>query len=336
MRLSAAAAVFGVSILAAVAVGAREDQSDRLPEPPLQFAKEAVRAVAEEERRWLERVDEPDALRESGPRPTARPLSAEAAALLARSQDVLTAYRSADRDLGRFRKLLREAAARDREVADLYVAAGGRAKSAPVREDFEALVEAYRHRAGALDARADMIGLSAGAAERAALLEEGNRFLERLAEVAAAVPVGAADERLLAARLGRHSSQCDALVEELAKAARTILAGSDVAVVRQEATAGKQTLSVKPRRLDGEESLPAPPVVRKDHFTLSHIRPTQDWAALITGPDELSVGANLTCERRGVGPVGTLQVVSYSSDARVFVVRALGSTQFEPGDVARR
>jgi hypothetical protein len=315
-----------------------DDQPQRLPEPALQFAREAARAVTEEERAWLKRADALDAVHGSATETasTSLPLPVEAAALLARSQKVLAAYRSTDRDLQRFRSLLRNAAGHYREVAELYVAAARQATSVPVREDYEALVAAYRRRAAAMEARADAIELSARAAERASLLEEGNRFLERLAEVLTAVPVGAADERQLAARLRRHAAQSDALAEELSRVVRTVLAGSEVAAVRQGAISCTEGATVAAQPPVAAGSHPAPPVVRKDHFTLSHIRPTQDWAALSAGPDELAVGARFACERPGVGPVGTLQVVSYSSDARVFVVRALGSTQFEPGDVARR
>jgi hypothetical protein len=227
-------------------------------------------------------------------------------------------------------------------VAELYVAAEKQTKSDPLREDYGALADAYRRRAAAVETRARATGLSPATADRATLLEESSRFLERLAEVAAAVPVGEADGQLLAARLRRHAGLCDALAEELARAVRATLSGSEDADVRQQVICklgGSVALQQRdPGSVGPSVSRPRRPATTpvRVRFSLAHIRPTGDWAALAAGPAELSVGDNLTCERPGVGPVGTLRVVSYSRDADLFVVHAVGETRFVAGDTARR
>jgi hypothetical protein len=337
MRHWRAVAIFSALPLQLAVALARDTPAERLPEPAHQFAGEAARAVAEEERAWLRRASELGTLGRSAAEHLPGPggLAAEAAALMGRSKQVLTAYQSAERDLQRFRSLLRKEAGHYRDVAELYVAAARQSKTAPVQEDYQALADAYRHRAAASEARAGALGLSAEATNQAQLVEEGNRFLERLAEAVAAVPVGAADERLLSSRLRRHAGQCDAVAAELSRVARALLAGSEDDAMRggvkppTKAPVGERAapgLSVK------ETSSPA----RQVSFPLWYIRPTRDWAGIRAGPSDLCPGDTLTCERPGAGSVGSLQVVSYSSDAHVFVVRALGSTRFAEGDSAHR
>jgi hypothetical protein len=338
MRRPVVSALCSSPLLLMATVMAQGDQPERLPEPAHQFAKDAAQAVTQEERAWLKRADELDTVCSSGTSsaPGARPLPVEAAALLARSRRVLAAYRSTDRDLRRYQALLQKAAGHYREVAELYVTLSGSVKSGPVREDYAALIDTYRHRAASMEARAHAAGLSPALADQAALLEESNHFLGRLAEVTAAVPVGEADERLLAARLRRHAGQCETLAQELARAVRAVLTGSDDPQVRQRATTPTQKVSVAPKALAAAES-PRPTTARKrDQFPLIHIVATGDWAGVSAGPTELSVGDNLICERPGVGPVGTLRLVSYSPDGKIFVVHAVGGTRFVAGDSARR
>ncbi len=218
------------ALLAAGAAGG--DPPERLPEPAHEFARAAARALADQERAWLARAEELDVLR--GPQEDTwvpgRPLAAESAALLARSRAVLASYREVDRELGRFRSALGQAAAHYRAVAELYAADGGRARSVPTREDFRALAAAYTRQAAAVEARAGRVGLPPGSAGRAAELEEGNHFLERLAEAAAAVPLGREDELLLADRLRQHAERCGTLAAELASAVKAVLSGSDAAL----------------------------------------------------------------------------------------------------------
>jgi hypothetical protein len=181
---------------------------ERLPEPVHEFAKEVATALANEERLWRRRLAELEALAAVTPKShlAEQPLSLATTEVLARSRQVLAAYHDVNRDLGWFQSLLAKSATHYRAVGELYVGNLQRTKSAAVQADYRALTDAYRHQASSAEARLHAIGLSAAVRERAARIEEGLCFLERLAEVMAAVPLSEEDEHQLASRMSDHAT----------------------------------------------------------------------------------------------------------------------------------
>jgi hypothetical protein len=333
-------AVVIAALLFGTVVAARDGPVERLPEPAHQFAKEAARAMLEEEHAWKELATRLDALLSSCQKAetVGNSLHVEAADLLALYRRVITAHQDIDRHLRQFQALLDKTAEHYREVSELYTAEARRAKSDSVRADYRALATAYQQHALAATARSRAIGLPPAIRQQAALVEEATQFLERFTEVTAAVPLAEPDERPLAKRLDSHRKRAAALVTGLAAAARAVLAGtaeSGSPRIDSELIDSTKPQPITRSTLKAGEPRRSPYIPRSS-FPVRYISPTGDWAGLVAGPQDLSVGDELTFERSGTGVVGRLRVESYKPDQQLFIVRALRAAHFLDGDVVRR
>ncbi|MBX7104253.1 MAG: hypothetical protein K1X57_09230 [Gemmataceae bacterium] len=249
MRRAIAAALAAVCVLT---LGGREIfagddlPGDKLPEPALQFAKEATRHLTEAEREWTkmaerlakcqadfavaDRTDSDGFLRD------------EAGRLLTSAKKLLADRKQMSTDLDRFQVALNKAAENYREVAALYKSHADKAKSGEVKEDYRELAKAYERKATAAAERGRKIGMPSGTETKADVIDEGNLFLERLLEALTVGPMTQAERGAIAARLRKHGERCKALAEELRRSAETLLQDSDSPEFRRPAGASAKTV----------------------------------------------------------------------------------------------
>lgn len=248
MRRAIAAALAAVSILA---LGGRnlfagdDTSGDKLPEPALQFAKEATRHLTEAEREWVkmaerlakcqadftvaDRTDSDGLLRD------------EASRLLASAKKLLADRKQMSTNLDRFKDALKKAAVNYREVAALYKSHAGKTRSEEVKEDYLQLAKAYERKATAAAERGQKVVMPSGTDAKAEVIEEGNLFLERLQEALSVGPMNETERSAVAARLKKHGVRCKALAEELRRAVETLLQSSDSPEIRQQAGGAVKT-----------------------------------------------------------------------------------------------
>lgn len=249
MRRAIAAALAAACILA---LGGRDlfagddTSGDKLPEPALQFAKEATRHLTEAEREWAkmaerlakcqadftvaDRTDSDGLLRD------------EAGRLLASAKKLLADRKQTSTNLDRFKDALNKAADHYREVAALYKSHAEKARSGEVKEDYQQLAKAYERKATAAAERGQKISMPAGTETKAEVIDEGNLFLERLLEALTVGPMNQAERGAIAARLKKHGERCKALTEELRRAVETLLQSSDSPEIRRPAVAAAKTV----------------------------------------------------------------------------------------------
>lgn len=248
------AALAAICALAPHFGAARADDgppAERLPEPALRFAKDASLRLMEAERGWLKLAD---GLAKAGAEFAAAAGSPHerAARHLAGAKKLLEDQARTETELARFKSLLAKAATHYRAVSVLYSSHAGEARSPEVRDDYRALATVYEARAAAADGRAKALALPARARGTAAVIEEGNTFLERLIDTLPDATAGDAAAGPLADRLKAHGDRCQSLSGELVRAIEALLEAAEAADVRD---------AVAARRTAGPTGRPTPPGV---------------------------------------------------------------------------
>jgi hypothetical protein len=249
MRRAIAATLAAVSILALGGrnLAAGDDSSgDKLPEPALQFAKEATRQRTDAEREWTKMVERLATCRTdfrlAEEAASDGVLRAEAGELLASATKLLADRKQMSTDLDRFQVALKKAAENYREVAALYKSHAAKARSGEVNEDYQQLAKAYERKATAAAEWGRTIGMPCGTETKAEVIDEGNLFLERLLEALTVGPMNQAERGAIAARLRKHGERCQSLAEELRRAVETLLESSDSPEIMRTADAASKTV----------------------------------------------------------------------------------------------
>lgn len=207
--------------------------SDKLPEPALQFAKEAGLRLLEQERAFLKLSEEIKSnqvyfnIAVGGQSDSS--LRTQAERLLSSAKKLLSDYKQIGTDLERFKDSLKRAASNYRELAGLYRGHAAKAQAAEVKDDYLQLARVYEAKATSAEERSKKLSVPAKLAPAASVIEEGNVFVDRLLELLSIGPVSETDRGIFAGRLKKHGERCQALVEDSLQALEKALDGAEAA-----------------------------------------------------------------------------------------------------------
>lgn len=210
---------------------------DKLPEPAIQLAKETALRLNEAEKEWF-KLSERLTSYEAGFVVVNRSnsdglLRDEANRLLTAARALLTDQKRMANDLQLLKDLLNKVALQYDEVAALYRAQAAAVRSEAVREDYQQLAKAFERKASTVVSRARRMAIPTSTETKAAVIEEGNTFVERMVEGFTVGPLGDEERGAFAERLKKHGERCRNLAEELRQEAEKILEGSDISKVKQ-------------------------------------------------------------------------------------------------------